>query len=434
MAKSKTGISNTEVKRQEASSETAMGKKKADSLEADKQEATSSEPISTNQDVDDTPNYNFVFQNLPIELQEKFTIEEEKLRKEIKDYEPNDLSKIKDIFQEAEKTADEAENYNIKMSYLNDALYRISIIINNSKLAFGILEKKGYLILNQKEDFKAELVKANKYKKDLETKIQYLWPMDVKEPDNLPEVIKQDEDNVKTSIPEPKPDEEPKLDEQEYMTVNEVVTYLKRKGLRKKGKSTIDHKRDEIGIPYHTDDSGIYFRIAEIDKWLEDGMPKTPITNESEPEEQKKDKGEKKKLHFIFKKSLSKYTNVFCEEGYLNDKNASLMNDRFSKDPKLENDKIHWEGDIYSLMTFLYLYDRLGYIACIGEKPKSRTGTSTAITESGVIDKDKEVGSELPYYQLINQNFEKIKGDSEGNLSKILKAINNALVFCKKLT
>jgi excisionase family DNA binding protein len=142
----------------------------------------------------------------------------------------------------------------------------------------------------------------------------------------------------------------------ERMNLKEVAKYLRM------SESTIYHWVLEGKIPYYQPTGGgkYYFLKDELDKWIKGCKPKTPIAEKIKtvPE-----KGTKKKHHFTFKISLEPFTDVFVQEGYLDKENASLMNDRFSKEPKLGSEYIiEWKKDLKSLMTFIFLADRLGFI------------------------------------------------------------------------
>jgi hypothetical protein len=52
---------------------------------------------------------------------------------------------------------------------------------------------------------------------------------------------------------------------------------------------------------------------------------------------------------------LEEFTNVFVEEGYLDDHNAKVMISIFLKG--IKEDKITWKKDLLSLLTFIFLVD-----------------------------------------------------------------------------
>jgi hypothetical protein len=63
-----------------------------------------------------------------------------------------------------------------------------------------------------------------------------------------------------------------------------------------------------------------------------------------------------KKLYILRNNiSLDEFTNVFIEEGYLDENNAKVMNKPFSQDTRAE--KILWKKSLLSLLTFIFLVD-----------------------------------------------------------------------------
>jgi excisionase family DNA binding protein len=139
---------------------------------------------------------------------------------------------------------------------------------------------------------------------------------------------------------------------------------------------------------------------------------------------------EKLEHHFTFKISLEPFTNVFVKEGYLDNENATLRNDRFSKDPKPGSDNIEWKKDLQSLMTFIYLADRLGFI----DKSKSTdVREHNSSFEEKKEKENEEERREVKFQVFIKENFIITKkGWSKSQFSKEWKHINEAIKELRK--
>jgi hypothetical protein len=64
---------------------------------------------------------------------------------------------------------------------------------------------------------------------------------------------------------------------------------------------------------------------------------------------------------YVFKKYLDQFTDVFIRKGYLDIENVKQMNDLFSLDRKYANHRIKWKKSYLSLLTFVFLADKLDF-------------------------------------------------------------------------
>jgi excisionase family DNA binding protein len=137
----------------------------------------------------------------------------------------------------------------------------------------------------------------------------------------------------------------------------------------------------------------------------------------------------KKRIHhFTFPSSLEPFTNVFVQKGYLDKGYDALMNDRFSESPKLGEDAILWKRDAVSLITFIYLADRLGFIdKSSSADTREHNSSSEEEKEDGDEAKDNEA-KEIKYQVLVMENFKIMDGAlSKSKLSRAWKGVNNAI-------
>ncbi|GHT84326.1 hypothetical protein FACS1894137_07230 [Spirochaetia bacterium] len=309
---------------------------------------------------------------------------DKEFRERFRNFEPYKLEEIERIISKVKKDNANEKNEQ-KVSAFLIALEKIELIIKNSRLVYENLEKEGEI--SAPENYWNALDEANNLKKQLEIEIAELRL----------ETSKQAEPNIdKKSINDfpletNNPTTEPSTDKL-YITLKELAIILS------VSESTFYHNK-EIITPY-LGIGGYRFPSSDIDKLRialksksaskknVDAVSKMPIPNKE------------KKHHFIFQVSLEPFTNVFVEKGYIDKDNAILMNDRFSKEPKLGNKLIEWKKDTRSLITFIYLADRLGLI------DKSRSINVRAHNTSFAEPKENdEEGREIKYTNLVKENF-----------------------------
>ena len=171
------------------------------------------------------------------------------------------------------------------------------------------------------------------------------------------------------------------------------------------------------------------FIAKEIITWRNGEMsPNEPLAGEPDTSQDKKTT--KIKHRFIFTIKLEPLINDLAkEEKYLDKENADLMVDCFSKKPKFPmGRKIKWKKDANSLLTFIYLSDRLEYIDRSIPSNFSEHITTTDTDIAG-IKEEYEEGKEVLYQEFVVENFEIGEGGkSEGTLSREWRKINTAIL------
>jgi excisionase family DNA binding protein len=330
-------------------------------------------------------------------------------RDKFKDFEPYDFSKIRGITEKAKKEASKQKKLDTKIKYLSNVLDKVKNIIANDNNVYEILlQEEKILDPDDNWERQNELEKANNLKKQLEFLIEDL-NFEKDEGTNVPSEPSIKEIYVKTSTPEIEPP-------REHMNAQQAADYL---GV---SKSTIDHKALSGEIKSSKIGSRRYRKI-DLDEYVASHISKKPkrqaVINE-----------DSKKLHYTIEKQfLELITNVFVEKEYIDNDSAIVMKDRFSEIPKQEKGQILWKKDLVSLLTFIYLADRLEYI----ERGNQENFQRHSATSSGEIKEyrhDPPLDKEVYYTKFVNENFkfsENIKSN-DGQLTRKWKAINSIII------
>ena len=337
------------------------------------------------------PNIEYTFfeggdsKNLP-KIDKKYRKFLEEIDKELKKFEPHDLSKAEEIYNEAieaftlKTKGKKAQKTKIK--YLTLALETIERIIKNSIAGFQFLEKEQAISFDVAE-FWTEVEQAENFRKQLEIMVRDLQPVKLVDTDNW--------------------------------TIEEVADYT---GI---SESTLNHLPPEEAIPYVLVGTRKIYRKESVDRWMAEREVYA-----------KKLRVRKGKSRFSFKIPLEPFTNVFVENGYLDADNAILMNDRFSENPKDTETKIKWEKSLRSLLTFIYLSDRLDYYIDRSNF-RNHDNSFKKAEETGTIQEENEEGKEVPFQVLTIGNFiTSFGGKSEATISRVWKKINNDIIELSK--
>jgi hypothetical protein len=345
-------------------------------------------------------------------------------REKYKGYEPYDLQEIENIIQQVIKQTTKG-SIEDKISAYSIALDKTNLIIKNSQSVYDDLEKEGSI--SEPEVYCEAKQKAKNLKQNLEIKITELKLEITKQAEsNVEHNDKKPEDKASSDLNSPVMNDSNRIfEDKNVFTVEEAAEHWQ------VSESSISHWISEEII--ECDYIGRLPRFTKT-QLLEISKAFNRKNNERKLKKQKPgivSRSEKPKHHFIFKIPLEKFTNVFVQEGYLDDENAILMNDRFSKEPKLRSVHIEWKKDLQSLMTFIYLADRLDFI------DKSMTTDAREHNSSSGEDKEKmnneEERREVKYQVLINENFNKKKeGWSNPQLSNAWKHVNKAIGDLRK--
>jgi len=346
-------------------------------------------------------------------------------QKRFEGYEPYDLEEIDSIIKKAEDEASKMKDLNEKTSHLSSALDNVDMIIKNSNYVFDILRKKGEiddLFQDDEEDtYWNRLDQANISREKLRIKIQELQITKPNEDIVLPESTTVPSivvNNVKTST----------RDLQSYgdLLTREELS----KVLGYKGKSTIDHWDSENPpIPtFRVNPKTIRYRKVDVAEYIYGINTKMETVDKPEPLPQEDKKSENER-HYIFKKRpLEMLTDAF-EGEYLDTDNADLMKDRFSIVPKKVEKDIFWNGDLKSLVSFIYLSDRLDFI----DKEKTKSNNfrvhNTSANEKEEEEEEKMGNKEVQFINLLS-NFiiPKEYGFSESEFTREWKEINEAIM------
>jgi excisionase family DNA binding protein len=323
---------------------------------------------------------------------------EEKFKEKYKGYEPYDLTEIEKIIQKAKNQTKKATNKQ-KLGTFQIVHQEIVLIIENRKSVHKLLEKESSI--DDLDYYYDELYRANNLKMQFEIEINKLQL----------ETAKQTETTVELKSRNPEGNVSSKVNSSiagtdtsdKIMTVKEVAKYLK------VSTSTIYHKVLKNEIPSAQIGKKRVFPKSKIDDWINTGGSKT-----------QPNKGSKTKHHFTFTVSLEPFTNVFVQEEYLDHDNAVLMNDRFSKAPQKRGNLIQWQKDLRSLMTFIYLADRLDFI--------DKSIPSNVRQHNTSSDEETDEGPEVKFQVLVEENFEiAIGGSSKSSMSRTWAMINDAI-------
>jgi len=342
------------------------------------------------------------------------SFEEEKkklLQERIKGYEPYDLKEIDIIIKKAEKKARNLRNLDKKFSYLSLELDRVNFIIENSEKVFKIREENG---LNDfPEDYwdkldQAKISRENFYLEIKELSLAKLNETDILLESNAEKNIK--ESDVKTSIQEPQ-------SFSDTMTLKEAAQHIR------KSESFIYHNKDKYMIPYHKVGKNLIFKKQELDDWIITDKEKMGTVDKTI-----------NKCNFIFiERPLEILANAFVKKGYIDNDNALLMKDCFSITPTLIGKEICWKMDLKSLMTFIYLSDRLDFI----DKDKTERSNFRIHDTSAKEEKEKEdkkLGNKEVKYSILLKNFiiSKVYGTSKAEYSREWKEINEAITTLRE--
>jgi len=344
-----------------------------------------------------TVNKSKVFDKLEQDFQEQLN----RFKDQLKGYEPYELSEIRVIYNKAINNHKKIKDQDAIAKYFILGLEKIDSILKNAKDVYHFLNQKQELDFDS-IDFWNEVEQSENLRNQFELMMRELKLSEIEDFDiSLEPEIKESSSFVKTSIFEQKT-------YPEIMNVEEVAEYLR------KSPSTIYHMTRKKEIPCQKIGGDNRYDKAEIDEWRR--TFKIPKQNNSQLVHEEKTINT---VHFIFKIDLEPLTNVFINNEYLDKNNAVLMNDRFSKTPKLAFNKIKWNGEPLSLVTFIYFADRLGFI--------DKSLTSSTRDHNSTEDEEKEEGEEakeVQYSKLIKDNFT-ILGYEQGNIGSTLTRLWN---------
>jgi hypothetical protein len=353
------------------------------------------------------------------ELKKENKKQEKILRERFKNLEPYGLEKIEGIYSECIEQIEKESDYNIKKITIEIALREIDLRIKNSRIMYEEGKEGSPLFPDEPEDYFRLLDGANNFRKRLAIKIIEL---------------KKDELKAKTSIQKQtngksvdKTSSEadgltsPTERDDEIMTKEEVKRRLKLKNVR----SVSDMIKNEE-IPYAFLGSRKVIIRSNFNAWLKNGMPK----NSTQDIPETLHGNEENRHNFIFKVPLKPFTDAFVKERYLDEDNALLMIERFSGKPIRGDDKIIWKNDLLSLMTFIYLSDRLDYI---DKSNSSVTRGHNSSNDERLCEYAKE-NIEIKYQPFVLENFELAKGKIEKTkIHRRWKNINNAVIkYCSE--
>jgi len=329
-----------------------------------------------------------------------------------------DFNEIENIVNETKKEASIIKNLDEKIAHYSLALKKIDLIIKKGKYIFDLMDENGDRDPNVEDSYLPKLDLAEISRNHIYCVIQKLENRRSHETDAPLEpsvgldTNKVNEppqgnalNNVKTSIQEQLPSDG-FWDRKQAAQYCNVTVY------------TINLWVSKYDFPCNHN----RFKKDEIDKWMED-------YKQNKYKKDKKNKKTKKQCHFVFKeRPIEILTDVLVHKSYLDRNNADLMKDRFSIKPQNTNTIIFWSGDLKSLMSFIYLSDRLGFI------DKDKTIHShfrvhdTSAGENKEKDTEKLGNKEVQYSNLINNfTIPKEYGISEAELSREWKEINDAI-------
>ena len=271
--------------------------------------------------------------------------------RELKRFEPYELSEIVKIVNKVRKTIRNVKNRDIKIRHLSVVLDEINLRIDNSLSAYHYLEQKQ--AIDDPEFFWNEVEQAENFRKQIEIEIKELQLAELEASYISQELqLNTVSTSEEASIPESKP-------ARENMNIEQVADYI---GV---SKSTLNHLADEEKIPFIEVGRRNIYRKEDVDKWMADraNVAKLSDGNETGNNIQEKSKTERKYC-FKFLIPLKPLVKAFREKGYLNDENEKLFADRFQEGYLEDNisQKIEWEDEIKSLITFVMVSDLLSWI------------------------------------------------------------------------
>jgi len=377
------------------------------------------------------------------EINKKVNEEQERQKKDyeevVKGFEPYDIQDLDKYFHEDLEAIKNTENIGKKINRLLYILKETYIRIGNFKLACPSLIEYGYL--DGYEDIDFYLKRAESFKNKIEIEIGMLKNTVPEASDNAhkhtseetPPVVKTSickQDDIKiesevSSIPD-----NSLLETKENWNINDLSKYLGvHLGRGWSARKINEGRYKEIPVncwvtpPCNGKRRSYYFHPKEIITWVKSYKP--PANASSEASQTSLSRKGTKKHHFLFNISLKPFKNDFITNKYLDEDNAELMVDRFSKEPKMPYDKkIKWNGEIIPLVTFIYLADRLGYF-----DRSLRDGFRNHITSRNEgKEKSENTAKEVQYQKLIKDNFE-IPGyedvDIDATLNRAWKGYKN---------
>ena len=310
------------------------------------------------------------------------------------------LTKAEKIYSDTIKSIDKTTKRTSLIEQLSTANKEINLYKENCENEYLKLGISAYEIIDP-EDFWNSVNKVNELVEDIKIKIEKLEHYEHEDIDTtLESSLKEVIHGISTPVDsfELDPEKQPTIDIHalsKYLGKNWSVSAIQ-KGKYKEipddcwvDKNPNRKKRD------------FTFITEKIKAWNKDNRPK-PNQAQTEKSITSQNKNDKKH-HFIFSIPLESFTNVFKDKDhkYLDEDNAILMNDRFSDKPKKSmNQKIIWEGTPLSLVTFIYLADRLDYI------DRSSSANTRKREYSGDEEKEGRNAKEVIYTSLIKNNFE----------------------------
>ena len=341
---------------------------------------------------------------------------------------PYDLSGVEKITQKAIRQIEKTPQN--KLSIAHDAIQEIDKIIRNAESVYKMLIEEGSIDVH--DHFHNELNKAIEQKRQLKEEIDTL---------NL-NAAKQDESNVKVENNKEISKVEPEHSDKSQETKDTSSAVKTSNSEQKKSYYSVKEAADHFGVSestlYHTlrkipkeEKHRFYFgRNYRIPIEQLDEFRMLINSNTSRGKEKQSTSRKGRKRHFVIIKNLEELTNVLMKDGYLDEENAMLMKDAFSEEVKPVKEKILWEKDTISLITFIYLADRLVYFDKTQSTNVRNHNTSTKEAEP----KEHETGesAEIKYSLVLNENFKELEGSSNPNISKMWTSINDAICELRK--
>ena len=126
---------------------------------------------------------------------------------------------------------------------------------------------------------------------------------------------------------------------------------------------------------------------------------------------------------FKFTIPIEWLTKLFIEGGFLNKKNAIKLNNLIKKNQKPEEQLIQWEKELLSLITFIYLADRLDFFDKKVCPTKDHSNPSYPNYN----------GNGIQYTVFIRYNFDVLPYDGKIEHSKLMRTWNLVDNFIKRL-
>ena len=327
----------------------------------------------------------------------------------LRKYEPYDTNEIVPLFQEAMEFCKSIKNQKKLISRLALILNKMNLIINNAKAGFQYLQNMQSTV--DPLDFDIAIEQAENLKKQLLIKMQELNPAMPQGSD----ISKLDPNKPTINIRELS----------DALGFGYSVSKIEKEGYTLIPRDCFKKTNPKVKKKQFV------FITEKVIAWMKAGMspPNETLSEKSENNQKEKTKD---KHHFIFNISLEPLTNVLVEKGYLDKDNAALMNTCFSKEAKPRRDKIKWRKEANSLLTFIYLSDKLDYIDRSSRANFKDHYTSSNKTDKSVVEEEKP---EVKFQKFVNEYFEIENGGiSNPTLSREWKKIDEAVFeLCKKV-